>query len=299
MFFHDKRLQYNSKPERPDPLYAMKLQEVIGGQWGEMSVALQYLFQGWNCRGPAKYRDMIMDIGAEEIGHIEMLATMVAYLLEGADADTTEAVAKSNSVVGAVLGGTNPREMMMAAAMNPQHLIVSGQGAMPADSVGNRWTADYIIASGNLLADFRMNVTAESQGRLQVARLYNMTTDPGIRDMLSFLLARDTMHQNQWLAAIEELKADGLEDTPCPSNFPQDLEATRFSYQFLNCSRGTESAEGRWAQGTAPDGKGKFEYVAEPQPHGEIPNLNGGADARFYGTAKMPMEPMAVHSKEK
>ena len=289
MFFHDKRLQYNAKPDKPDPLYAMKLQEVIGGQWGEMSVAIQYLFQGWNCRGPAKYRDMLMDIATEEIGHIEMLATMVARLLEGADAETTESVAKKNSVVGAVMGGMNPKDMMMAAAMNPQHLIVSGQGAMPADSVGNRWTASYIIASGNLLADFRMNVTAESQGRLQVARLYNMTEDKGVRDMLSFLLARDTMHQNQWLAAIKDLEAEGLEMTPCPSNFPQELEAQRFSYQFINCSKGEESSEGSWARGPAPDGKGQFEYVANPQPVGEIPVLDGGADPRFYGTPKAPL----------
>jgi Mn-containing catalase len=294
MFFHDRRLQYHSKPDRPDPLYAMKLQEVIGGQWGEMSVAMQYLFQGWNCRGPAKYRDMLMDIATEEIGHIEMLATMVAHLLEGADADTQEAAAKGSSSVRAVLGGSSVKDMLLNTAMNPQHLIVSGQGAMPADACGNRWTAAYIIASGNLLADFRMNVTAESQGRLQVARLYNMTQDKGVRDLLSFLLARDTMHQNQWLAAIEELKADGLEETPCPSNFPQELEARQFSYQFINCSRGTESEEGRWAHGSAPDGKGQFEYVAEPEPLGEIPNLNGGADERFYGTSKQPMAPNAA-----
>src|SRR3954454_11259414 len=234
MFRHQKQLQYHSKPDRPDPLFAMKLQEVIGGQWGEMSVMNQYLFQGWNCRGPAKYRDMLLDIATEEIGHVEMLATMVAHLLEGADAKTTEAAAKGSSAVNAVLGGSSPKDMLLATAMNPQHLIVSGQGAMPADSLGNRWTAAYIIASGNLLADFRMNVTAESQGRLQVARLYNMTDDAGVRDLLKFLLARDTMHQNQWIAAIEELRADGLEDTPCPSNFPQELEHTRFSYQFIN-----------------------------------------------------------------
>ncbi len=288
MFFHDKRPQYHCKPDKPDPLYAAKLQEVIGGQWGEMSVMMQYLFQGWNCRGPAKYRDMILDIGTEEIGHVEMLSTMVAYLLEGADADTTEAVAKSNSAVGAVLGGTSPKDAMIAAAMNPQHLIVSGQGAMPADAMGNRWSANYIIASGNLLADFRMNVTAESQGRLQVARLYNMTEDKGVRDMLSFLLARDTMHQNQWLAAIEELRADGLEETPCPSNFPQELEARQYSYQFIDCSAGNESSHGRWAQGTSIDGKGEFEYIERPTPVGEVPNLNGGADPRWYGTAKAP-----------
>src|SRR5919205_4000607 len=99
MFFHDKRLQYHAKPDRPDPLYASKLQEVIGGQWGEMSVAIQYLFQGWNCRGPAKYRDMIMDIATEEIGHIEMLATMIARLLETSPVEAEEAVANDNSGV--------------------------------------------------------------------------------------------------------------------------------------------------------------------------------------------------------
>jgi Mn-containing catalase len=295
MFFHDKRLQYHCKPDRPDPLFACKLQEVLGGQWGEISVFMQYLFQAWNCRGPQKYRDMLLDIGTEEIGHVEMLATMIAQLLEGADADTTEAVAKSSSAVQAVLGGSSPKDMMMAAAMNPQAQIVFGQGAAPCDSMGNRWTAAYIVSSGNLLADFRMNVTAESQGRLQVCRLYNMTEDKGVRDFLSFLIARDTMHQNQWLAAIEELRADGLEDTPCPSSFPQELEAKDFSYAFLDFSKpGTESAEGRWARGHAPDGKGTFQHIVEPKPHGPVPDLAGRADPRWYATPPVPTPPTTI-----
>lgn len=291
MFRHQKQLQYHAKPERPDPLYAMKLQEVIGGQWGEMSVMMQYLFQGWNCRGPVKYRDMLLDIATEEIGHVEMLATMVAQLLEGADARTVEAAAKGSSAVGAVLGGSSPKDLLLNVAINPQHLIVAGQGAMPADCLGNRWTASYIIASGNLLADFRMNVTAESQGRLQVGRLYNMTDDTGVRDLLSFLLARDTMHQNQWLAAIEELRADGLEDTPCPSAFPASAEAEAFDYQYLRFSDGAESADGRWAKGPTPDGRGDFRFVDDPQPHGEIPKLEGTGDPLYYGTPMVPNPP--------
>jgi hypothetical protein len=51
LFSHTKRLQYNAKPDAPDPVYAKQLQELIGGQWGEMSVTMGYLFQGWNCRG--------------------------------------------------------------------------------------------------------------------------------------------------------------------------------------------------------------------------------------------------------
>src|SRR3712207_8603126 len=62
---------------------------------------------------------------------------------------------------------------------------------------------------------------------------------------LSFLIARDTMHQNQWLAAIEELEADGLEETPVPSNFPQDLEKREVSYQFLRSEEHTSELQSR------------------------------------------------------
>ena len=65
MFFHVKELQYQAMPERPDPIYAKKLQEILGGQFGEMTVMMAYLFQGWNCRGPEKYRDMLLDIGTD------------------------------------------------------------------------------------------------------------------------------------------------------------------------------------------------------------------------------------------
>lgn len=64
----------NAKPTRPDPVYAKKQQEVLGGQFGEISVMMQYLFQGWNCRAEGKYRDMLLDIATEEIAHVEMLA---------------------------------------------------------------------------------------------------------------------------------------------------------------------------------------------------------------------------------
>jgi Mn-containing catalase len=273
MFFHDKRLQYNAKPDKPDPIFARRLQEVLGGQFGEITVMMQYLFQGWNCRGPMKYRDMLLDIGTEEMAHVEMLSTMIARLLENAPLSAQEEAAQ-NPMVAAIMGG-----------MNPQHAIVSGLGAQPADSVGYPWNGRYMIASGNLLADFRHNLTAESQGRLQVCRLYEMTDDSGVRDMLSFLIARDTMHQNQWIAAIADLEAEGLETTPTPSTFPQHLEKSSVSYQFMNLSKGTESQEGSWASGKSPDGKGTFEYVENPQPMGPEPDP-APVDPRIHGTNK-------------
>ena len=282
MFYHNKRLQYYRRPERPDAVYAMKIQELIGGTFGEMTVMMQYLFQGWNCRGPAKYRDMLLDTGTEEIGHIEMLATMIAHLLDKAPATVQEEGA-SDAVVGAVMGGSSPRDVIMNAAMNPQHAIVSGLGATPSDSVGYPWNGRFIVASGNLLADFRSNLHAESQGRLQAVRLFEMTDDPGVRDTLSFMIARDTMHQNQWLAAIEDLEQSGLETTPVPSSFPLELEKREFAYQFWNNSEGNQSEQGRWAKGPSMDGKGEFEYVANPQPLGPEPHPPQ-PDPKLHGT---------------
>jgi Mn-containing catalase len=292
MFFRQRQMAYHAKPEKPDPTFAKMLQEPLGGQWGEISVMMTYLFQGWSCRGPQKYRDMLLDIGTEEIGHVEMLATMIARLLETSPVEAQEEAAQ-NSLVGSIMGGARIEDAILSG-MNPQHVIVSGSGPRPVDSAGNLWNAGFMTASGNLLADFRFNLTAESQGRLQVCRLYNMTNDTGVRDMLAFLIARDTMHQNQWIAAIQELEEDGLETTPVPSNFPQNLEKTDVSYQFLNHSEGTESAEGRWAQGPSPDGKGTFAYVDRPPAYTEDEGLLNPVDPRTYGTPPAPVPPAAA-----
>lgn len=62
----------------------------------------------------------------------------------------------------------------------------------------------HVYATGNIGADMLAKVTAEAGGRVLASRLYNMTDHAGVKDMLSFLIARDTMHQQQWLAVIEE-----------------------------------------------------------------------------------------------
>jgi Mn-containing catalase len=137
------------------------------------------------------------------------------------------------------------------------------------------------------LAEFTANANAEMQGRVQVARLYHMTDDHGVRDLLSFLLARDTMHQNQWLAAAAELRAEGAEDLPVPSNFPLAKEERDVAYQYLNFSDGAAAAEGTWASGPTPDGKGEFSYHDGPTSTAPMPPPTH-PDSRFYGTTELP-----------
>lgn len=258
MFYHKKELQYHSKPERPDPIMARKLQEILGGQWGEMSVMNMYLFQGWNARGDDKYKDFVLDIGTEEIGHVEMIATMIARLLDDAPVNVQEEAFKSDPAVAAIMGG-----------MDPQHAIVSGLGATPRDSNGVPWSGAYITASGNLLADMRLNLTAESQGRLQVSRLYHMTEDKGVKEMLSLLLARDTYHQNIWAYLVKEL--EDKNGFIVPANMKQ-FEVTDLNHIHYSFSKGEESKsimDGK----TAPDGE-PFEYRSEPEAFAEKPELN-------------------------
>ncbi|XQZ18496.1 manganese catalase family protein [Enterococcus faecium] len=271
LFRHQKELQFEAKPDRPNPLIAKYLQELIGGQYGEMSVAMQYLFQGWSCRGEEKYKDMLMDIATEEIGHVEMLATMVARLLEGAPVEDQEAAMQKDPTIGAIISG-----------MNPQHAIVAGLGPRPADSVGNPWSGAYIIASGNLLADFRANLNAESQGRLQVARIYEMIDDRGVKDMLSVLLARDSYHQNLWECAVKELE-EKEGSILVPSTFPRDKERKDIAYDFYNFSEGDQSSEGSWASGKALDGEGEYQWLKEPKIEGAAPKLEP-VTPKMYGT---------------
>ena len=233
MYFHTQQLQYHAKPEKADALFAAKLQEIIGGQFGEMTVMMQYLWQGWNCRIPGKYKDLIMDIGTEEIGHVEMLTTMCARLLEGAPSEVTSKAVATNPALAAVIGG-----------MNPQHAIATGGGAVPRDSAGVPWNTGYIVASGNLLTDFRSNAAAEGQSRLMTSRVMNMTDDPGVKDMLRFNLARDTYHQQQWLLAIEQLVEDGYSDVIETSN----EEHEEYNHT-LYTQEGSTAGEGRWANG--------------------------------------------------
>jgi Mn-containing catalase len=260
MFYHDGgKLQYEVRVDTPNPLFAKALQQAIGGIQGEIRVCLQYLFQAWGSRGPTKYRDMLLETGTEEMAHIEMLATAVALNLEGAPLEQEKAA--EDPMVAAVMGG-----------MNPQHVLTTCMAAMPVDASGVPFNCSHVYASGNVAADMLANAVAESTGRMLACQLWKMTDDHGMKDMLSYLVARDTMHQNQWLAAWEEL--GGRENHPIPNNFPQDVEPDEFNYTFLTFGKdeGVPQPEGSWSEGESFDGRSTFK-IERMEPRGEKPDL--------------------------
>ena len=272
MYYHDKRLQWPVRVETPDPIFARQLQQAIGGVEGEIRVCMQYFFQAWGARGPTtKYRDMLLHTATEEIGHIEMLATAVALNLETAPASVQEATGAATGLVGAIMGGgERPRHML--EGMLQRHVLSTGMAAYPANSDGVPFDMSHIYASGNLAADMYCNVAAEATGRTLACRLYNATTDAGMQEMLSFMIARDTMHQQQWLAVIEDMGGLGA-TLPIPNSFDQSKESKDYSYAFFATDvHGTEPEPARWTQGPSMDGKGRFS-VFQNKPMGQEPVL--------------------------
>ncbi|HEX8459983.1 MAG TPA: manganese catalase family protein [Segetibacter sp.] len=275
MFYHDRALQYKVRVDKPNPEFAKLLQQAIGGVEGEIRVCLQYLFQSWNSRGPAKYRDMLLDTGTEEISHIEMLVTAVALNLEGSSTALKEKMATSNPLIESVLGGKDPR-----------HVLSAGLGAMAADANGVPFNGSWVVSSGNIASDMHANVYAEATGRVLATRLYELTDDSGMKDMLSFLIARDTMHQNQWMAVLEELGGPTASH-PIPNSFPQSKENQDFNYSFVSTNINKDSqAQGRWTSGQSIDGKGTFSFV-NAQPFGDIPVLGTPDKATHAQTEQM------------
>ncbi|MCA8832656.1 manganese catalase family protein [Hymenobacter pini] len=273
MFYHDRELQYKVRVDKPNPAFARMLQQAIGGIEGEIRVCLQYLFQAWGSRGPEKYRNMLLETGTEEISHIEMLATAVALNLEGAPTSLQEEFA-GDKVVGAILGG-----------MDPRHILSSGMAALATDTNGVPFNGSWIVGSGNIVADMYSNVAAEATGRTLATRLWHMTDDAGMKDFLSFLIARDTMHQQQWLAVIEE--NGGLNALPVPNSFPQSEEVQGFNYAFVSTYIGNETTTGgRWTQGPSLDGKGEF-HVEKAAPLGGVPKLAPPVPSAFAQKEQM------------
>ncbi len=284
MYYHDKRLQYPVTVDKPNPVFARMLQQAIGGIEGEIRVCMQYFFQAWGNRAPnSKYRDMLLHTATEEIGHIEMLATAVALNLQNAPTSMQEEGA-ADGIVGAVMGGGNATHAI--EGMLHRNLLSAGMAAMPVDSEGVPFSMSHIYASGNIAADMYCNVAAEATGRVLAVRLFNATDDAGMKKMLHYNIARDTMHQQQWLAVLEELGGDAM-NLPIPNSFPQGEEDQENNYNFYATAVDQSVPEGRWSSGPSIDGKGEFS-VFQNKPLGEEPNLgparpNSGAQNAQIG----------------
>ncbi|ADY54637.1 Catalase [Syntrophobotulus glycolicus DSM 8271] len=184
MFKHDKQLLMDVKVDRVNPSYAVMLQDQLGGPHGEMKAAMQYLSQSFRIKDPA-VKDLFLDIAAEEMSHMEMVATAV-NLLNGHKVDAI------NANIG-----------------NIEAHLTSGLAPMMTNSSGYPWTAAYIETTGDLAADLLSNISAEQRAKVVYEYLYRQINDNGVREMIDFLLNREEAHNTLFRQAFNELAETG------------------------------------------------------------------------------------------
>ncbi len=129
MYHHVKRLMYTVRVGEPNPTFGNMLLEQFGGANGELAAAMQYSIQGINCEDKAR-KDMLMDIGTEELSHLEIIGTLARMHLAPMKARRSEAEA------------------------DPLIAIAGGGGVNLYNSMGNAWTADYLKITGDLALTF-------------------------------------------------------------------------------------------------------------------------------------------------
>ena len=101
MYHHVKKLMYTVRVDEPDPKFGNMLLEQFGGANGELAAAMQYSVQGLNCEDPAR-KDLLMDIGTEELSHLEVVGTLARMHLrpmKAMDVNAAEQAKKGDAVL--------------------------------------------------------------------------------------------------------------------------------------------------------------------------------------------------------
>ena len=182
MYHHIKKLMYSVNVGTPDVAFGNMLLEQFGGANGELAAAMQYTIQGWNCVDDLARRDLLLDIGTEELSHLEVVGALIRMHLKPM------------------------KETREAAEADPLVCIAGGGGLALTNSMGNAWTADYLKITGELDVDLRSNIAAEARAKIVYERLINHTDDPGTVDALQFLMTREITHMKAFSAALESLE---------------------------------------------------------------------------------------------
>src|SRR6478735_2911306 len=180
MYRHIKKLMYTVNVGTPDPPFGNMLLEQFGGANGELAAAMQYSIQGLNC-DDLERKDLLMDIGTEELSHLEIVGALARLHLKPMKFDRD------------------------AAEADPLIAIAGGGGVSLCNSMGHAWTADYLKITGELDVDLRSNIAAEARAKIVYERLINFCDDAGTKDALQFLMTREITHMKAFSRALESM----------------------------------------------------------------------------------------------
>ncbi|MDB5817418.1 MAG: Mn-containing catalase [Rhizobacter sp.] len=273
MFAHNKRLQYTVRVSETNPGLANLMLEQFGGPQGELAAACRYFTQALGEDDPGR-KDMLMDIATEELSHLEVIGTIVAMLNKGAKGKLAEGTESEADIYRSI-----------TAAGNDSHItqVLYGGGPPLVNSAGVPWTAAYIDTIGEPSADLRSNIAAEARAKIVYERLINLTTDPGVKEALGFLMTREVAHMKSFEKALYAMEP----------NFPPGKMPPVDQYKsiYFNMSQGAGDLRGPW------NSDENFEFVSDHEQQAAVDGGDGMAHVTLTEAESADVENMAIRTQ--
>lgn len=182
MFVYEKKLQYPVKIKNANPRLAALIISQYGGPDGELGASLRYLSQRYSMPYP-ELKGLLTDIGTEELGHLEMIGTIVHQLT------------------------CNLSEKDIKTAGFDAYFVDHTAGIYPAAAAGFPWNAASMAVKGDLIADLTEDLAAEQKARVTYDNILRLSDDPDVNDVIKFLRAREIVHFQRFGEAKREVSS--------------------------------------------------------------------------------------------
>ena len=186
MFVYEKKLQYPVRIKTPNPALAKFIISQYGGPDGELGASIRYLSQRYSMPFP-ELKGLLTDIGTEELGHLEMVGTIVYQL-------TREMSDKEIKAAGLDV-----------------YFVDHTAGVYPTAASGFPWSAAGIGIKGDAIADLNEDLAAEQKARVTYDNILRLSDDPDVNDVIKYLREREIVHYQRFGEALR-LTLDKLDE---------------------------------------------------------------------------------------
>ena len=173
MFVYEKKLEYPIRIKNSNPALAKFICSQYGGPDGELGASLRYLSQRYAMPYP-ELSAILTDIGTEELGHLEMVGTIVYQLTRSM---TPEQIKQSGY---------------------DTYFVDHTAGVFPQFASGTPWTAATIGVTGDVIADLSEDMSAEQKARKTYDNILRLCDDPDVTDVIRFLREREVVHYQRF-----------------------------------------------------------------------------------------------------
>ena len=180
MWIYEKKLQYPVKIATPNARLAGVIITALGGPDGEMGAATRYLNQRYTMPD-GRVIGVLTDVGSEELGHQEIVASIVYQLTR----DLT-------------------RDEIIAGGFD-KYYVNHGTGIYPASSSGEPFSAMAIASKGDPIADITEDLAAEQKARAMYDSILRLSDDPDVNDAIRYLRQREVVHFQRFGEAMNIL----------------------------------------------------------------------------------------------